>query len=141
VEAVLQIYHMRPDSRVLVAAPSNSSADLILQRLHASGKVKTGQMARLNAFQRSLESMPEELQPFCFVNDDVNVLRAVIRHRIVIATCLTAGGLHKLGFRRGHFTHCFLDEAGHTTEPEALIPLSLVASGGDAQIGKLGILN
>ena len=26
-------------------------------------------------------------------------------------------------FQRGFFTHVFIDEAGHATEPEALIPL------------------
>ena len=83
-------------------------------------------MARLNAFQRSQESVPEELLPFCFVNDDIEVLRLVARHRIVITTCSTAGGLYKLNCKKGHFTHCFLDEAGHTTEPEAMVnPQSL----------------
>lgn len=29
--------------------------------------------------------------------------------------------------RVGHFTHFFLDEAGQATEPESLIPLSLIS--------------
>lgn len=32
-----------------------------------------------------------------------------------------------LFFRVGHFTHLFLDEAGQATEPESLIPMSLVS--------------
>lgn len=34
------------------------------------------------------------------------VLAKVARHRIVVTTCSTAGGLYKLGLPEGHFTHC-----------------------------------
>lgn len=37
--------------------------------------------------------------------------------------------------RVGHFTHVFLDEAGQATEPESLIPISLVSER-DGQVGK-----
>ena len=33
-----------------------------------------------------------------------------------------------LGFPEDHFTHLFLDEAGHATEPEAIIPLAKILS-------------
>lgn len=36
--------------------------------------------------------------------------------------------------RVGHFTHVFLDEAGQATEPESLIPISLVSER-DGQVG------
>lgn len=32
---------------------------------------------------------------------------------------------------RGHFTHIFVDEAGHATEPETVIPLSGLLDGKD----------
>ena len=47
----------------------------------------------------------------------------MVRHRIVVATCTTSGGIYKLGLSEGHFTHCFIDEAGETTEPESMIPI------------------
>ena len=60
---------------------------------------------------------------FSFANDEIEVLSKVVRHRIVVATCTTSGGIYKLGLSEGHFTHCFIDEAGETTEPESMIPI------------------
>lgn len=53
VEAVLQLLTRVTSARLLVATPSNSAADLLTQRLHDSGQVQPGVMARLNAYQRS----------------------------------------------------------------------------------------
>ena len=47
-------------------------------------------------------------------------------HRIVVVTPVAAGKLRIAGVRRGHFTHVFIDEAGQTTEPEALIPIEML---------------
>lgn len=127
VECILQIFLLRPNSRIMIATPSNSSADLITERLFLSGKVELGDMVRLNAFQRGLDSIPSAVQPFCQANTDVEALGNIVRHRIIVSTCGTAGALYKLGLKNGHFTHCFLDEAGHMTEPETLIPIGLVA--------------
>ena len=55
--------------------------------------------------------------------------------RIIVSTCVTAGILYSLGLPVGHFTHVFIDEAGQATEPEALIPLGLLA-GTDGQVIK-----
>ena len=63
VEAILQVFHLRHDSRILVATPSNSSADLIVERLHASGAVSRGEMARLNAFNRHEDAIPLHIYP------------------------------------------------------------------------------
>ena len=53
VEAVLQLFTLLPHSRLLLATPSNSAADLLTERLHSSGVVGPGVMARLNAYQRN----------------------------------------------------------------------------------------
>ena len=42
VEALLQIFLLHTDARILVATPTNSSADLIVTRLVKSGKIKVG---------------------------------------------------------------------------------------------------
>ena len=74
---------------------------------------------------------------FCissFANDEIEVLSKVVRHRIVVATCTTSGGIYKLGLSEGHFTHCFIDEAGETTEPESMIPIGLLGTSTKSQI-------
>ena len=136
VEAILQIFLLRFDSRILVTTPSNSSADLIVERLHNSKKIHFGDLARLNAMQRVEESIPELVRPYCFSNSDPEVLLKVVRNRIVVATCDTSGGIYKLGLTQGHFTHCIIDEAGETTEPKSLVPIGLLGLGqaNEAQI-------
>ena len=84
VEAVLQIFLLHPDARLLVATPSNSAADLVAERLVATGKIRPGDLVRLNSFQRSEDSVPESVLPFCLKSDeDENLLKAS-RHKILI---------------------------------------------------------
>jgi len=127
----------------LVATPSNSSADLVAERLLDSGHLKPGDLVRLVGYHRIEEgNIPEKLVPYCTAADiklptgDASKPAAVDepmkassnaqtlgRHRITIGTCITLGHLYSMGFTQGHFTHVFVDEAGQATEPEILVPL------------------
>uniref|UniRef100_A0AAQ5ZF66 RNA helicase n=1 Tax=Amphiprion ocellaris TaxID=80972 RepID=A0AAQ5ZF66_AMPOC len=118
IEAILQVYHFLPSSRILVCTPSNSAADLICIRLHDSGYLHAASLAP------KLTSIPEVLRPYSREGEDI---RHAAFHRIVVSTCSSAGMFHSLGIQVGHFTHVFLDEAGQATEPESLIPISLVS--------------
>lgn len=93
------------------------------ERIHLSGQLKPGEMVRLNAIQRS-QTPPTNIEPYCMDTDSADVAAL---SRVVIATCVTAGFLHSLGLAVGHFTHVFVDEAGQATEPECLLPISLLA--------------
>ncbi|XP_028286299.1 RNA helicase Mov10l1 [Parambassis ranga] len=124
IEAILQVYHFLPSSRILVCTPSNSAADLICVRLHESGFLHAASMARVNATYRSVESIPEELMMYSKAGE--NIHHAAF-HRIVVSTCCSAGMMHNIGLQVGHFTHIFLDEASQALEPESLIPMSFIS--------------
>ncbi|KAL4226058.1 hypothetical protein ACF0H5_014046 [Mactra antiquata] len=124
VEAILQVFTRLSHSRIIACAPSNSAADLIAERLHQSGLVSVADMVRLNAFQRSMEVVPESIVEYCTAGDNTDLAS---RYRIIISTCVSAGIIYTLGIKPGHFTHVFIDEAGQATEPEAMISSCLVS--------------
>ncbi|KAL7306479.1 hypothetical protein TKK_0001178 [Trichogramma kaykai] len=145
-ETILQITSLLPDSRILIATPSNSSANLIAERLLDSNVLKPGDLVRLIAFSYlNSDSVPEKLLPYCVTADiaaegsriHVNIddprgcktnvtLSVLVRYQIIIGTCSALGIIYNMGVSPGHFTHVLIDEAGQASEPEIMIPLSLV---------------
>ncbi|XP_014214537.1 probable RNA helicase armi [Copidosoma floridanum] len=145
VEAILQIYYTITESRILIATPSNSSANLITERLLDARVLQPGDLVRLVAYHYlDSDMIPELLLPFCVTADiaeegtrtDINradprgcqtqvTLKTLCRHRIIIGTCSALGILYNMGCKPGHFTHLFVDEAGQASEPEIMIPLTL----------------
>lgn len=66
VETILQISTLIEDSRIIVATPSNSAADLITHHLIASGKFKTGDFIRFVSYiQFEKDRIPEEMKKHC----------------------------------------------------------------------------
>ncbi len=43
---------------------------------------------------------------------------------VIVVTFVTGGRIATFGFPVGHFSHIFMDEAGHATEPESIIPIA-----------------
>ncbi|XP_011632303.1 RNA helicase Mov10l1 [Pogonomyrmex barbatus] len=146
-ETILQLLTTIPESRLLVATPSNSSANLVAERLLDSNVLKPGDLVRLIAYHYlDNDSIPERLLPYCATAElaeegtcdtfhhradglRMNCTMSVLgRHRITIGTCTTLGILYNMGFPRGHFSHVLVDEAGQATEPEIMIPLNFIHS-------------
>ncbi|KIO21003.1 hypothetical protein M407DRAFT_29389 [Tulasnella calospora MUT 4182] len=139
VEAIQQLYARDNDVRILVCAPSNSAADNIATRLQNLGK---SSLLRLNAATREYETLqPPDLKQF---HKDFGLLsrdpdsdgmrfrfpdyQALLKYKVVVATCVTAGVPSGLGVKPGHFDWILVDEAGQAAEPEVLIPILTLAN-------------
>ncbi|KAJ0034179.1 hypothetical protein Pint_24783 [Pistacia integerrima] len=131
VEAILQLYRTQKNSRILVCASSNSAADHILEKLlsEKTVEVQENEVFRLNATSRSYEDVKPHHIRFCFFNECVfkcPPVSALTRYRIIISTYMSASLLYAEGIYCGHFSHIFLDEAGQASEPESMIPMSIL---------------
>lgn len=146
IELIHQIVKLSADSRIMVATPSNSSANLITERIINAKILQPGEFIRivgLNYVEQEL--VPEHLAPYCgtvdiaserTVKDEVIItesglkhklqLKHLGRHRITIGTCVTLGTLMQIRFPRNHFTHVLIDEAGQCLETETLIPMHFI---------------
>ena len=145
VETLLQILTLIPDSRILVATPSNSAANLITERLLEYRHLYSSSVIRLIAnYLVESQNIPEIIKPFCatldiaientarsihVVQNGINVgvpASYVTRHRVTIGTCYCLGSLASIKLPKGHYTHIIVDESGQAIEPEIMIPMSFV---------------
>uniref|UniRef100_A0A2M3YYR3 RNA helicase n=1 Tax=Anopheles braziliensis TaxID=58242 RepID=A0A2M3YYR3_9DIPT len=147
IELILQLVANVPQSRVVVATPSNSAAYLITERLAQSGLLKPGEFVRLVSMsQVEQENIPPALAPYCATvsigdmncaeSEEILVTESGLRmklqakhigrNRVTISTCSAFGTLMQLRFPPNHFTHVIIDEAGQCLEAETLIPLALI---------------
>lgn len=141
------------DQHVLLCAPSDSAADTLVQRLRRHiGDSKD--LFRLNATSRGFPEVPEDVLMYCYVDDDIFGLppfAQLLRYKIVVTTCRDAEILIRARLtnrdlwsledalcsqihpntatmtRALHWTALLVDEAAQATEPETLLPITVVA--------------
>lgn len=129
VEAIKQVLKLQPQSRILACTPSNSAADLIATRLLEH--IPRGHMFRMHATSRLPSTVPDNLRDVSnianngmyYPSDDT--LKC---YRIIVCTMVTAARVVSAAIPKGHISHIFLDECGHSMEPEAMVPLSGLVS-------------
>ncbi len=88
-------------------------------------------MLRIIAFSREKDTVPKDVMKFttysdvddAFITPPIEVLKQM---RIVVITLSSGGKLPNLGLQN-HFSHVFMDEAGHAIEPEAIGVFSIQA--------------
>lgn len=138
-------------SHILLCAPSDPAADSLAERL--SQHLKFGEFIRLNASTRTFAEVPQRLMPHCWIDGDhfgLPPFSQLMAYKVVVVTCrdaamlvsarLTNRDLFELehGIRsavhnevpveiRLHWDALVIDEAAQATEPEAAIPISVVA--------------
>ncbi|XP_008334715.1 putative helicase mov-10-B.1 [Cynoglossus semilaevis] len=135
VEAIKQIEKTQTSCRILACAPSNSAADLLCDKI--LDHVDQRKVYRMYASSRDPKTVPEKLKPCSNLVGDCYVYPPkddLLEYRVMVTTLLTAGRLVTGGIPAGHYTHVFVDEAGHAVEVECLVPLAGLL---DAQTGQV----
>jgi helicase MOV-10 len=152
-----QTSHQKP--HILVCAPSDPAADTLASRL-AEHLVPT-ELFRLNGWSRSFPEVSGSLLPYCCIENDLFSLPSfdvLMSYKVVVTTCrdadmllqarLTNRDINHLarsmmrvfapqteasspGSQILHWTALLMDEAAQAMEPEALIPLTVVATPAD----------
>jgi helicase MOV-10 len=152
VESINQLLKLPPTTsepiRILAVAPSNAAADLIVERLANLSKLE---LFRLNAVSRSLNGVPEVVRERSSVapNNQGFLLKSeqeLLKFRVIVSTCMSGSCISAVGVKARSFSHVFVDEAGHATEPEVLATLGglltpekcrLILSGDPMQLGPI----
>lgn len=123
IECILQVYARQPDAKILVCANSNACVDLLAERLKQVDLIPVHKMCRVSAFHRYKRGdVPEEIEDITKINENISY-GEYAGYRVIITTCVQAGTLFEFIDR---FEYLFIDEAGHASEPEALIPFGLL---------------
>lgn len=145
-EAIQQVLLANPKAKILACAPSNSAADLIASRL---SRLSTDEMFRFYAPSRFKKQVPDNLLPYTYLRDDLHFsvppLARMKQFRVIVTTCVSASVISGIGIPRGHYSHIFIDEAGHATEPEVFISVktmadnstNIILSGDPKQLGPI----
>ena len=94
--------------------------------------VREREMHRVVAFSRDKSNVPEAVMRYTNYDDVrdgfvVAPMEELRSYRVVVVTLSTAGKLPNLGLV-SHFTHVFVDEAGHAIEPEAVGAFATLAT-------------
>ncbi|XP_023557497.1 putative helicase MOV-10 isoform X1 [Octodon degus] len=126
VEAIKQVVKHLPKAHILACAPSNSGADLLCQRIRIH---LPNSIYRLLAPSRDIRMVPEDIKPCCNWDSEKGeyifpAKKQLQEYRVLITTLITASRLVSAEFPIDHFTHIFIDEAGHCMEPESLVAIS-----------------
>ena len=125
VESIKQIWKLEPGAHILAAAPSNAAADLIAERLKEH--VPKGKLFRFHAPSRNTRTLNQKILDISNMKNGelfTPSMEELAKYSIVIVTLCTAGRLVSAKFPVDHFSHVFIDECGHATEPEAVIALA-----------------
>lgn len=143
VEILLQLLANLPKSRILIATQSNNAADVLLERLVASGFIAATDLIRIVSYNHARHlSVDDGLKPYYATiasdhDDGMDLVRwrsctmpDLIAYRVVVTTTLTAGNFLEWSCMMHYFTHALVDEAGQCSEMEAAIPMALIGPQG-----------
>ncbi|XP_034552596.1 putative helicase mov-10-B.2 isoform X2 [Notolabrus celidotus] len=135
VEAIKQIEKRQDSCHILACAPSNSAADLLCKKI--LDHVDRNKVFRMYASSRDPRYVPVEIKDCTNLVGECYVYPAkekLMEYKIMVTTLLTAGRMVSGNIPAGHFTHVFVDEAGHAIETECIVPLAGLLSADTCQV-------
>jgi hypothetical protein len=140
-------------SHILFCAPSDPAADTVAERL--SAHFGNDELLRLNRLTRTFAEVPGSVLPYCYISDnnfDLPSFKQLMSYKIVVCSCRDASLILYSRMRNSdlytaehairnaihpsasnsepaqmHWTALLMDESAQAIEPEACIPLSIVA--------------
>jgi len=135
-EAIIQVYRLEPNSRILVCAPSDAACDVLASRLLPRvSKDGHRNLLRINWWSRKVASVKPELLSSCPMNSSgvftIPEYPTLKKAGIVVCQCFVAECLELVGpagwmkqvMPNNGFTHLFIDETSQAMECEALVPM------------------
>lgn len=157
VELALQLLAQGPGNKLLLCAPQQYSADLLVAALSKAG-IRPDEMVRLNDPRRPVYTVLDACFPYCIFDEKKRMFSLPIQKqygtaRVVVTSCASASllnekksGAEKTAAASIVFSHILIDEAGQAMIPEILIPLchlnnnsnepaSIVLAGDPKQLG------
>ncbi|TRY62753.1 hypothetical protein TCAL_10783, partial [Tigriopus californicus] len=143
VEAISQVFFQNKAAKILVCAPSNTAANLLAVRL--SENIPEASIMRGLSRTHKLENLPANLANISLIAPLWQ--KSIGQFHVVVTTLSSAGWINAPGRKKNQtnyvFSHVFIDEAGQSTETEALFAIArttnsqslLVLSGDPYQMG------
>lgn len=127
VEAIAQVWKLKPEANILVTAPSNFACDEIAMRLMEYIPAEDMYRSYSRSATKRINEINDELILISNISNGIfkfPSMRLLKSFRIVLMTVVTSGKLALNGMEKDHFDYIFIDEAGSATESSAIIPIS-----------------
>ncbi|XP_052888528.1 putative helicase MOV-10 [Anopheles moucheti] len=131
VEAVLQIYKLRPKSRILVTATSNYACNELTKRLLKY--VNHSDIFRYFSFTAERDIHGIDLNVIEVSNMhcgeyETPAMEDFTQTRILVCTVINCGRLLQLNVARNMYDYIFIDECGSCKELSALVPIGCIGT-------------
>jgi helicase MOV-10 len=118
IEIIVQLVRRDASVRVLTCTPNDATADLLVERLAATG-LDSDKLYHLNPSPTYEEDMTGHEPAFPRIPGHERLLA----FRVVLSTCSKAAILQNLNIPVGHFSHIVIDDAAQAEEPLVMIPI------------------
>lgn len=98
----------------------------LFEGLKQQGKNNASKLLRLNWPHRKAASVPISILACCTQEIGQDIFKipgrdTILRHQIVVSTCVLTGVLRLRKILRGDFSYLFIDEAAQALEVESLV--------------------